>query len=287
MQTQVTMRPTRGLSFQTTYTWSRSLGLSGSGDPFDRNEGYQLSGQHRSHQLTSFGTYTLPMGANGFIFRNSTGFLKKAVEGWQLSWTSSMTSGLPASITGSSRLWGANNVDFVGPAGSWNDKAGQVTWEPGASEGFFYGDKYVRVVDPQCNGVASLIQSNCTGASGLKAIALRNPDGSAGAIVFQNPEVGKRGNFGLNSLTGPGRWSLDMAIGKQIEFMEGKTIDFRVDAQNIFNHATPSGGTPYAWNARFTQIYNPQFALNNAEAFGRLASKGGHRTWQAKIRIGF
>jgi len=106
-------------------------------------------------------------------------------------------------------------------------------------------------------------------------------------IVFQNPELGKRGNFGLNELAGPGRWSLDMAIGKQIEFMEGKTIDFRVDAQNIFNHPTPSGGSPYAWNARFTQIYNPEFGLNSTTNFGQLNSKGGHRTWQAKIRIGF
>jgi hypothetical protein len=284
MQAQVTMRPTRGLSFQTTYTWARNLGMSGSGNPFDRAAGYYLAGQHRSHQLTSFGTYTLPMGANGFIFRNSTGILKKAVEGWQLSWTSSMTSGLPGSITGVNRLWGANNVDFVGPKGSWDNKAGTVTWEPGAYQGYFFGNKYVRVMDPQCYHVASSLYSACSGSSGLKALALAS---DPSVIVFQNPELGKRGNFGLNELAGPGRWSLDMAIGKQIEFMEGKTIDFRVDAQNIFNHPTPSGGSPYAWNARFTQIYNPEFGLNSTTNFGQLNSKGGHRTWQAKIRIGF
>ncbi|NLV30435.1 MAG: hypothetical protein GXY47_04695, partial [Acidobacteria bacterium] len=93
-------------------------------------------------------------------------------------------------------------------------------------------------------------------------------------------------NFLPNSLAGPGRWSLDMAMGKSIEFMEGKRIDLRVDAQNIFNHPTPSNSS-MQWNARFTSIGNPDFGLNSINPLGYLSTKGGHRTFQAKIRISF
>ncbi|MDI9611449.1 MAG: hypothetical protein QM330_00045, partial [Acidobacteriota bacterium] len=94
------------------------------------------------------------------------------------------------------------------------------------------------------------------------------------------------GNLSPNSLTGPGRWNLDMAMSKSIEFMEGKRIEFRIDAQNIFNHPMPSNSA-FAWNARFTAISNPNFALNNDTKFGYMATKGGHRTFQGKLRISF
>jgi len=292
MQAQVTMRPTRGLSFQTSYTWSRNLadrGLSDYRQGAARD--YYLSDQHRSHQLTSYGTFDMPFGANGFIFRNATGTFKKAIEGWQVSWIASMTSGVPGSISGASRLWGASNVDLVRPD-LWDNKAGKVTWANKADQGYFYGDKrYVYTTDPQCSGVSSELTWCGFQGFGLNALALDNNgtqkyEAGVDTIVFKNAAPGTRGNYGMNTLAGPGRWSLDMAMGKSIEFMEGKKIDFRIDAQNIFNHATPSNSSTQ-WNARFTSIGNPNLALNSGSEFGVLGTKGGHRTFQAKIRISF
>jgi len=277
--------------FQATYTWSRNLGQGGITDPFDRAADYQIASSHRSHSFTSIGTLDLPMGANGFIFRNSTGVLKKAVEGWQLTWIYSMTSGLPGSIGAASRLWGASSPDLIRPD-LWDNKSGHVTWEPGARNGLFYGDKYERVADPQCWNVAAAptqtfgsttLRSLCQGDAGLKALALRE----TGEIVFQNAEVGKRGNFQPMQLTGPGRWNLDMTLGKSVEFMEGKRFDIQIVAANIFNHPTPSNGISI-WNAKFTQINNPNFTLNTTtEPFGNLSTKGGHRTFQARLRLSF
>jgi hypothetical protein len=68
--------------------------------------------------------------------------------------------------------------------------------------------------------------------------------------------------------------------------MEGKRLEIRVDAQNIFNHATPSNSS-IAWSSRFTSIGNPQLSLNSTEPFGYLQTKGGHRTFQAKLRFSF
>jgi hypothetical protein len=284
MQAQMTMQPTHGLSFQTTYTWSRNLADQGITNYLTGVRNYYLSAQHRSHQLNSYGSFEIPFGANGYVFRNATGAFKKAIEGWQLSWILSLTSGVPGSITGASHMWGNSNVDFVGPAGSWDNKSGNVTWASGSPNGLFFGDKYVKVVDPQCATIGASLQAACSSPfGGLQALALRS---DPSVIVFQNAKPGTEGNFQPNQLAGPGRWALDMTMGKSFEFMEGKKIDFRVDAQNIFNHPTPSNSS-MQWNARFTSIGNPNFSLNNSDPLGYLGTKGGHRTFQAKIRITF
>ncbi len=290
MQAQVTLRPVRGLSLQGTYTWSKNLGDRGTGtNPLDRQADYGITGSDRRHSFTTYGSYTLPFGTNGFLLRDSSKTVKRIVEGWQLSWIATMTSGLPMSITTVNSMWGGGQPDRVGPFNGY----GQVTWAPGATSGNYYNNQYVAVTDPQCAGVASpttvpglptaqSLTTACT--NGLHALALAS---DTTQIIFQHARPGVRGNYDLNQLQGPGRWSLDMTMGKNYEFMEGKSINIRVDAQNIFNHPTPSGGSPYGWNARFTQVYNPDVGMNQTLPFGSIASKGGHRTFQAKIRVSF
>ena len=284
MQAQVTMRPTRGLSFQTTYTWSRNLADTNPNDYTTMQREYYLSSQHRSHQLSSYGTFDMPLGANGFVFRNATGIFKKAIEGWQMSWVASMTSGVPGSVTGNgTSFWGDNRVDLLRPD-LFDTKSGKVTWEEGAASGRFYGNRYAIVTDTAyCNTLHTQLRLSCSNVNTGRMVL---QDVATGAVVMAPSAPMTHGNFDFNSLTGPGRWNLDMAMGKSVEVMEGKRIDFRIDAQNVFNHPTPSGTTAYSWNSRFTSIYNPNFSLaNNYSPFGWVQSKGGHRTFQAKVRI--
>jgi hypothetical protein len=297
MQAQVTMRPVRGLSFQATYTWSRNIADAGVGDYLTGARRYYLAGQHRSHALTTYGSYELPFGANGFIFRNATGAFKKAIEGWQLSWVGSASSGIPASLGGASSYWNISDAVVVRPD-LWDNKAGKVTYDWGADgktwqPASFYGDRYMKGPDPQCATVNRAVSSLCT----LRALYIQNPDGSQGDLVIRNARPGEGWLTPLpddqyfltpNSLTGPGRWYLDMAMSKSIEFMEGKRIEFRVDASNIFNHATPSGSADaYNHAPRYDVINQPDFSLNSTNPLGYMATKAGHRTFQAKIRISF
>jgi hypothetical protein len=288
MQAQVTLRPIHGLSFQTSYTWSKNLGdQSTYTDMRDLSSDYGMLGSNRSHALSSYGTFTLPFGANGFLMKNATGVWKHVAEGWQLSWIFSATSGMPGSLAGTSMLWANGQMDQVG---AFDPKSGRVSWDEGDVAGYFYGkNKYMKVVDPQCSAIHSSLQSSCqTRLFAIAEVAGLNSSGLpiAGDMVFQHPQPGTRGNFDVNGLTGMGRWSLDMAMGKTFEFMEGKSIDLRVDAQNIFNHPTPSNSF-LVRNARFTILYNPNFSVNNADPFGYISAKGGHRTFQAKLRISF
>ena len=78
-----------------------------------------------------------------------------------------------------------------------------------------------------------------------------------------------------------------MAISKNIEFMEGKSLNFRVDVSNILNHPTPSGGAASTYNSRDYWYSNPNFGLNSSDPFGYLGYKGGHRVFSAKLRVTF
>ena len=323
MQVQATMRPMRGLSFQASYTWSRSLSRGSVlnwADP-EWVMDYGLSGQQRTHAVTTYGTYTLPLGANGFIFRNSKGALKKAVEGWQVSWIGQVSSGSPMGITGSSSLWGNNKMVQVG---DFNTKSGRIKWDPTYQNGgaLYYGDNYAIVGDKQCysaavttmtnrfSGGSQTMRSSCVGS--MLTLARKDDNGpvldpwnsggffsqpTKGYTIFQNALPGEIGNTPTNNLTGPGRWSLDMNLAKSVEFMEGKRIELRIDAQNVLNHAAPSfdfgrfsGAASTTQGARFTAAANPNTSLAWGAfgiPFGQVNAKAGHRTFQAKIRLSF
>ena len=346
MQTQVTLRPTHGLNFQATWTWSRSLGNSGYTNYLaDRFEGrdYTLSSQHRTHALNTFGSYELPFGPQGLLLRESSGALKKFVEGWQLSWITSMTTGAPASVTGQAAMWGNSYPILVRPD-LWDEKSGKAEWQ--GISGTYFGDGFTKVIDTNiCDPnrmTAALYSANCMGldtvansltegqmiirAGAPRALAL-----SSGAtdsmgnvlpqryssleealrydpyaqmevdtagnlqmpsiIVFRNADqregAGAAGNYSANRLTGVGRFSLDMAASKSVEFMEGKRLEIRVDVQNVLNHATPTNGTSSANGGRFMAVNNPSFAINSTAEFGRFNTKAGHRTFQARLALRF
>jgi hypothetical protein len=260
MQAQLTMRPMRGLNFQTTYTWSRNLGRQGISDYRDWHDDYRLNSQHRSHSFTTNGNYTLPFGANGYLFREAQGAFKKAIEGWSTGWIMSMVSGQPMMLSGIASLW--SNSNYLNQVGPFDPKDVKIEWNEELGTGQYFGGRYMRIVDPQCytnkvsdgsNG-ATALQGLCAGGSGIKALAEishynENGQPVAGQIIFQNAEAGTKGNYRHNDITGPGRFSLDMNFGKTTEFMEGKRLEIRIDAQNILNKATPSNGG-FVWGAR-------------------------------------
>jgi hypothetical protein len=89
-----------------------------------------------------------------------------------------------------------------------------------------------QVKDPQCLALPTSLQSSCT----LSAIA----DASTGQILLQNAQPGKRGNFGLRSIEGPGLWRFDANLAKSVKVSEGKALLFRIDATDVFNHPEPA-----------------------------------------------
>jgi hypothetical protein len=281
LQTQVTLRPTHGLSFTATYTWSKNLGNLGVTDVLNPNLDYGILANHRAHALTTYGTYNLPIGG----LRDSQAWIRKLAEGWQLSWVHSASSGLPYSVTTVNSMYGGSGVDLVNPA-LFNPKDGHVTWDPTQRDGRYFGNTYAQANDPQCAGVTTLngLQSLCT--PNLKALVLASDPSQ---IVFQHAAPGVRGNFDQNQLTGPGRWSLDAAISKNIVIRENTSVNFRIDVANILNHPTPSGTAPTSYDQRTYAAGNPIANLNagTGTPFGYLGWKVSHRVFSVKLRATF
>src|SRR5438876_10832053 len=95
--------------------------------------------------------------------------------------------------------------------------------------------------------------------------------------AFTVPTAGTFGNAGRSTLRGPGLFSVDTSLFKRIPIREGKTLQFRAEAFNVFNHANfayPNGiifqGSPanYSYSESAGEITNTatpsrqiQFAL--------------------------
>ena len=188
MQAQISLRPTKGLSMQANYTWSRTLSTTTAGwTNYYRDRDYNLAGGHRSHTLNTFGSFELPFGANGFFLRDASGAFKKAIEGWQLSWIIQLASGTPSSVTGLSTMWGNSYPVLVRPD-LWNEKGGKVTetWENGRFiGGKYFGDNFAKVLDRNiCNPATIFGDAN-----------------TPGTLYYQSCE--QRTNNGAQVLTGP------------------------------------------------------------------------------------
>jgi hypothetical protein len=199
-----------------------------------------------------------------------------------------MQTGRPGSFTANNTLWGGGTPDRVG---EFDNKSGYITWAHGARTGSYYDNMYVNVADPQCAYVTTRDGLSC----GLEAVALAS---DRTKIIFQNPQPGKRGNFARYDISTPLTWNTDMAFTKAVKIAEGKSIQIRVDATNVWNHAQPTRG--YFGSAGSRQVAPGDFSGNITignlsrapfwapnQPMGYLDSKVGARTFQAKIRIDF
>jgi hypothetical protein len=209
-------------------------------------------------------------------------------------------------------MWRSNRVEQVGP---FDAKAVGVNWrnnsdnEFGQPYGTYFDKEYTWVADPQCGDPSLVNQTRnnpytnsdtlaytCGGNAASSLFALAEAD--TGRVVFQNATPGQIGNKANRFIMNPGSWSLDMALTKSVEFMEGKRLEVRMDAQNIMNHASPSFRTtrnPTYYDARNVAVSDPNIQLNSSNftggihtyPFGYTNAKAGHRTFQGRVSLRF
>jgi len=281
LQATFTLRPVRGISMQNTYTWSKNLGLFGEvgvnyQDPLNRDDEYAILRDSRSHDFRSNGTFTLPLGPGRLLFGDAAGILGRLLEDWSMSWVVNLTSGAPMTIAGQSGLYtysagSPGTADLVGPF----DSKGAVKFEgAGSAAGSYFDPAKIRTVpDPQCAGVTTL--NNLRDACTLNAVA----DATNGQVLLQNARAGVRGNLSLNTVEGPGRWRFDASLSKKIRLAETKSLQFRLDATNVFNHPEPNTAA-----ANFNMnINNSNFGLFT----GTSAKTDLRRQFQAQLRFDF
>src|SRR6185295_10941948 len=198
MQTQITLRPTRGASVQATYIFAKTLGLVPANwtDPLNRNADYAPPYQAVRHDLRTNGTFELPIGPGQLLLSKSSGWVARLLEHWQTGVIFNVSSGNPRTIVGAHMLYATGNqnldsaqnrADIVSPLFN-QEMGGHVVWNgPSNNSGLYYGDKFAFVPDPQCQitnrtdsmGFNLFTNGSCT----LQAVTMKQADGSAPIVL--------------------------------------------------------------------------------------------------------
>ena len=208
---KVTRRFIQGLSFNTSYTWSKSMDGSSGIRPQGFDSLYPqdsrclqcewaLSAFDTRNRFQFGGVYDLPVG-RGRLLNINNGVANGVVGGWQLSANMTIQSGVPQSLN-----IGFNNSGSNTPQ---NDRPSYS----GTGNGYAAHETRFGWYDPAAFVVAA---------------------------------KGSFGNVGRNSLLTPHLQSIDLALHKQfaMPYKEGHVLQFRLEAFNVFNH--PTWGAPNA-----------------------------------------
>ena len=285
MEAQFTLRPTHGFSVQTTYTWSKTLSLPGTGvaNPLNRRADYARPFSSLTHDWRTNGVIELPIGPNKLFFGNSSGWLARVLERWQAGAILNLSSGTPTSITALAGLtYGTTVPNVVGP---WDVRTGHAQWDGVNNKGTYFGDPhpYISVEDPQCamsqswaSGLAAVPDCN------LRAVAREVAPGTPGAVIdgtgrtiqylLVNPVPGKQGNLGLTTVEALGPIRFDANLSKTFAISESKTLQLRIDATNVLNHPTPPA---------------PVLSINSDDFGYLIGDKTGGRAFQGQLRFNF
>ncbi len=202
----VNKRLSRGLQFNVSYTWSKSIDYNSRNGGVFVQDSYNLRGDRglsdfdARHRLAVNWLYELPFRGN------------QLVEGWQLAGITQLQSGNPIQILASPEF-----VGFTGNSTLRPDAVGSVPILGSANQWFPNA-----VCDPRPGKVCP---------SGTLFI---QPVSPSGVVHF--------GSLGRNVLIGPRFINTDFSIVKNTKLSESMRVQFRAEFFDIFNH--PNFGQP-------------------------------------------
>ena len=204
-QAKLEKRYSGGLTFLSSYTWSKSIDDSSTlttlsqNNPFDLHQERGLSEFDLRHNWINTFVYELPFGRGKTFGTSMPALANAAFGGWQLNGIASLRSGNPVRIVLSSDI---------------------------ANTGVSGGQR------PNVVGTLQLPSSERTADRWFNTAALASP----AAYTF--------GNLGRHVLIGPGTVNFDIGIFKNFKVAEHGTVQFRLETFNTFNHtnfAQPGG----------------------------------------------
>jgi hypothetical protein len=256
-QLTIDRRYSHGLSFRAAYTLSKTTDLT-SGfrtrsstytDPFDPGLDHGLADFDATHRFVFSGSWELPIDRH---FRNMR-VMKKVTEGWQANVIASFQSGQPFTI------FSNNDNSFQGNFLDRPDLIGKI----------------VRL-NPRNNSSFSAPGANCS-------LQSANAGGNITGNFYFDPtafdclspgshpigSIASFGNLGRNTLRGPGINNWDISFLKRTKISESKSVEFRAELFNAFNHA---------------QFLNPDHS-GFSGTFGQISQTRGPRLVQFALKF--
>lgn len=216
LATQLTRRFSNGLQFVASHTWSHNIDDS---------------------TATHFSTLLTPRRPQDFANlradRSSSALDRR--QRFTFSWVYDMP------LFSTSSRWMAKNLignwRFVG---TYTAETGEWATAASSTDSNLNGDTA---------GDRTVINPAGSALVGSDATALKNSAGATVAYVANNPNAryiralaGVFPNGGRNTIRMPGINNFDMSLAKKFNFTESKSIEFRADASNIFNHPQYTAG---------------------------------------------
>ena len=234
-QLTIDKRYSRGLSFRAAYTLSKTTDLT-SGfrarsstytDPFDPQLDHALADFDATHRFVLSGSWELPIDKP---FRSHV-FLKKLTEAWQFNVITTFQSGQPFTVfsNNDNSLQGnfLDRPNLIGKVQTFNPRQVQ-TFSSNCSNGSNTGNFYFNPAAFDC-------QFNSD---------LHLAPGSLASF----------GDVGRNTLRGPGINNWDISFLKKFKFVEDKSLEFRAEMFNAFNHVQFLNPDNQGFDSTFGQV---------------------------------
>jgi hypothetical protein len=273
-QLTVEKRMGHGLSIRGAYTLAKTIDTS-SGfrarsatytDPLNPAFDKGLADFDATHRLVLSWTWLLPFDKH---FRGGNRFLRIATGGWAVNGITTFQSGNPFTIYSNNNSSQLNNyldrADVTGPVKIFKNPRQQQTFTLDPSDPLHLSCVTPNGTDPSTGN------PTVTGNFYFDPTNLVCAVDYTGSTDSQYPPVPggvplfSHGNMGRNVLRGPGINNWDLSIMKDFKFTESKSLQFRAEFFNAFNHV---------------QFYNPD---NNGGSgtFGQVTSDTSSSTSQA------
>jgi hypothetical protein len=273
LQIEFTRRFTGGLSFNSTYTWSKNLadnmGYTGnggfcgewscsrSGNWHDRYLEYGNTYGPRRHNWISTVIYQLPVGRGNRFANAANPIVNGIIGGWQTS-----------------NIFLVQSGPFLTPLFSGGDPSGTgIGLQGRSSHPDRIGSGY-----PSTQSSSEWFDSSAFACPGGSCIVGTTAPGAP-------PPIGRYGTSGMGILEGPGTISWDFAVSKSFDLTERAKLRVEVSFTNVLNHLNL--GDP---DMNITHKNDPSQGLCG---FGCITSAqglfqfSGARTGQIGARIDF
>jgi len=240
---QVTLRKqfTHGLTMQAAYTWSKSL-TNSSENSANYNNASDLAQQYgpsyfnRPHRFIVNYNYELPFG-------NRPGALGKLTSGWSVSGVTTIQDGQALTIIDS------NAGTIYGTSTGYTDSGiARAQMCPGKT--------YADIATP------GDIKQRLGGSSGGPGYL--NPKAFCPAPIIGDGTG--FGNSGMGIILGPGQFNWDFSVLKNTKLGESRSLQFRAEFFNIFNHAQFDNPNPNSIP------YQPALPNVSAPNFGQIVN---------------
>lgn len=249
LQITVDKRFSKSFAFRAAYTLAKTIDLT-SGfrarssqftDPLDPRLDRAVADFDTPQRFVLSGVWELPFDRRV----HSDGLLKKVAKGWQANGILSLQKGFPYTLFSNGNASGQNNFldrpDKDGPVPRANPKNINGTFTSdclgGTSTGNFYIDPTNLVCSPCPN-----TDPTCTQA------------GDIGVPLFTF------GTLPRNSLRGPGINNWDISIFKNTPIGESKSVQFRTEFFNAFNHTQFANPDNSGFSSLFGQVISTREA---------------------------